>query len=81
MAATKDWLPTTRDGQIAMAKEWINYAGSQAEAWNIPAAVVTELRTFMLKAQAALDTAKNETTRTPLNQGSPDRGCSRKKAA
>jgi hypothetical protein len=49
-----------------MAKEWISYAGALADPWNIPAAVIVELRTFMLKAQTALDTAKNENTRTPV---------------
>ncbi|MDR1574937.1 MAG: TAXI family TRAP transporter solute-binding subunit [Treponema sp.] len=65
MAHYTDWLPTTRDGQLAMAKDWHSVAGTAA-AWGIPAAVLTDLGTRIQTAEAALTTAKNETTRTPV---------------
>jgi hypothetical protein len=49
-----------------MAKDWQNYAGSQAAAWNIPPNVMQELGTLIQRAETALDTAKNESTRTPV---------------
>ena len=66
MAITKDWLPGTREGQLSIAKNWVTCLGSQAGTWNVPAAAALELRTFMLKAQTALDMAKDENTRTPV---------------
>ena len=66
MASTKDWLPGTREGQLAMAKEWLAYAAPQAEAWSIPSTALVELRSRIVKAQAALEAAKTESTRTPV---------------
>jgi hypothetical protein len=48
-----------------MAKDWHSVAGTAA-AWGIPAAVLTDLGTRIQTAEAALTTAKNETTRTPV---------------
>jgi hypothetical protein len=62
MAATKDWLPTTREGVLVMADDWIAvYAVKQAD-WNIPDAALTELAAIKDTA-ATLVAAKNETTR------------------
>ena len=66
MSKTTDWLPASRDGQLSMAKDWQSYAGARAAAWNIPATVMAELETSIQTAQTALDTAKNESTRTPV---------------
>jgi hypothetical protein len=66
MAANKDWLPKSRTGQQAMARDWQSVAGTKAAAWGIPAAVLTELGTLITAADAALTTARNETTRTPV---------------
>ena len=63
---SNDWLPGDREGQIAMAKEWLAYAAPQAEAWNIPSTAIVELRARIVKAQAALEVAKTESTRTPV---------------
>ena len=61
-----DWLPGTRSGQLRMAKDWLQVAGTRAAAWSIPAAVVTGLGGLTQAAESALDTAQNETTRTPV---------------
>ncbi|MDR2434664.1 MAG: hypothetical protein LBD47_08860 [Treponema sp.] len=66
MAATKDWLPTTRDGILAMAGDWISVCTGKKINWNIPDPAMTELATRKQTAAAALETAKNETTRTPV---------------
>jgi hypothetical protein len=49
-----------------MAKDWRGVAGTNAQAWGIPAAALQELDGFIQAADAALATAKNETTRTPV---------------
>jgi hypothetical protein len=64
-----DWLPGIRTAQLTMARDWITLLGAtggKAAAWNIPTTVLTELGTVWSAAQAALDTAMNETTRTPV---------------
>ena len=66
MAHYSDWLPTTRTGILAMAKDWKTVCTAKAGAWNIPAATLTELDALTQAAQTALDTAQNETTRTPV---------------
>lgn len=66
MSKTTDWLPGTREGQLAMAKDWQSVAGANADAWGIPPAAITSLGTHIQAAEGALSTAKNETTRTPV---------------
>ncbi|MDR2516618.1 MAG: hypothetical protein LBC88_04460 [Spirochaetaceae bacterium] len=66
MAASKDWLPASREGILAMAAGWQSVAGASAGVWNIPAAVLLELGNLAEAAESALATAKNETTRTPV---------------
>ncbi|MDR0375393.1 MAG: hypothetical protein LBH85_06680 [Treponema sp.] len=66
MATTKDWLPTTREGVLAMASDWIAVCLSKMTEWNIPKSAITAIQTLRQAAAAALETAKNETTRTPV---------------
>ena len=66
MSTTRDWLPASREGQLAMAKDWQSVAAANAQAWGIPAAVLTELDGLIQAADTALATAQNETTRTPV---------------
>jgi hypothetical protein len=66
MSTTRDWLPTTRDGILAMAKDWQTVAAPKAAAWGIPATALQGLDALAQAADAALTTAKNETTRTPV---------------
>jgi hypothetical protein len=52
-----------------MAREWITLLGAtggKAAAWGVPAAALTDLGSAWAAAQAALDTARNESTRTPV---------------
>jgi hypothetical protein len=66
MSKTTDWLPASRDGQLALCRSWINIAGGNASAWGIPETVIQELTRLMQEADAALTAAKNESTRTPV---------------
>jgi hypothetical protein len=66
MAYNTDWLPGTREGQLAMAKDWKAVMTANAAAWNIPPAVLTYFDTLIQTAETALAAAKNETTRTPV---------------
>jgi hypothetical protein len=38
MSNTTDWLPGTREGQLAMAKEWVTVMTAHAQEWGIPSA-------------------------------------------
>ena len=66
MSTTKDWLPAGRDGQLSMADDWISVCTTRQTDWNIPYPAITELTTLRGTAATALETAKNETTRTPV---------------
>jgi hypothetical protein len=66
MSTTKDWRPAGRDGQLSMADDWISVCAARQTGWNIPASALTELTTLKGTAATALETAKNETTRTPV---------------
>jgi hypothetical protein len=66
MSKTTDWLPGTREGQLAMARDWQDVAGTNASAWGIPPTVLQNFDTLISAADTALAAAKNETTRTPV---------------
>ncbi|MDR2739964.1 MAG: hypothetical protein LBB68_09075, partial [Treponema sp.] len=66
MTVTKDWLPSGRGATLAMAAGWITVCSVRKTDWTIPQAALTELITYNGTAEAALDIAKNETTRTPV---------------
>jgi hypothetical protein len=68
MATTKyqNWLPGTRDGQLAMAKEWATVLHARGVSWNISEAQIGELEDLTEDAETTLNTAKNEATRTPV---------------
>jgi hypothetical protein len=64
---TKDWLATSRIGQLATAKDWAAVLGVSATAWNVPAGVLTELSALIQAAETALITVQTETTRSPVS--------------
>jgi hypothetical protein len=66
MSKKTDWMPGTRTGQLAMARDWISVIGTNAAAWGVPADVLTGLSAVTEAANTALSTARNETTRTPV---------------
>ena len=64
--ATRDWLPTAREEQLTMARDWKSVITANTAAWNIPAEALTALDTLLQTAETTLATARNETTRTPV---------------
>jgi hypothetical protein len=66
MSKSTDWLPNSRDGILAMAADWITVCMTRKTDWNIPQEAITELISRNGTAEAALETAKHESTRTPV---------------
>jgi hypothetical protein len=66
MSKTTDWLPGTREGQLAMARDWQSAAASQKAAWGVPDVILANLHVFANDAETALAVAQNEATRTPV---------------
>ncbi|MDR2808161.1 MAG: hypothetical protein LBB43_04040, partial [Spirochaetaceae bacterium] len=66
MAYNTDWLLHTREGKLAMAREWIIVLGTKGTAFSIPEAITQALTTLADTAEAALTEAKTESTRTPV---------------
>jgi hypothetical protein len=66
MNKQSDWLPRSRTEQLAMADDWISVCAAKLTGWNIPGPALTELTALRDAAAAALETARNETTRTPV---------------
>jgi hypothetical protein len=66
MPKSADWLPNNRTGILAMADDWIAVCAPKQSVWTIPAAALTELTARRSAAKTALETARNETTRTPV---------------
>ncbi|MDR1390714.1 MAG: hypothetical protein LBJ31_12160 [Treponema sp.] len=66
MSKSTDWLPNNREGLLSMSRDWQEVLSTTATLWNIPTTVIQEHAQLVLAAAAALETAKNETTRTPV---------------
>jgi hypothetical protein len=49
-----------------MVNDWIAVCSPQTSVWNIPQSAIADLQTLSQAATVALETAKNETTRTPV---------------
>jgi hypothetical protein len=59
-----DWLPSTREGQLNMAKVWHSVIGIRGLGWGIPPATVQELQAAANEAEIALQNAQSS-DRTP----------------
>jgi hypothetical protein len=67
MSQKTDWLPGTREEQLAMANTWLFVIGnSNPPPWGVPQTDVADLGNLTGEATTALTTAQNETTRTPV---------------
>jgi hypothetical protein len=51
MAYNKDWLPTSRSGQLNMAKVWTTALNAKKAAWNVPQTVIDELQPLITSAE------------------------------
>ena len=58
--ATKDWLPTNREGVLQMAMKWNTQLAMKGTTWKVPEDTVTELNTLTLAAQAAYNEANTK---------------------
>ncbi|GHU52843.1 hypothetical protein FACS1894200_13370 [Spirochaetia bacterium] len=63
MAHYFDWLPTTREEQLAMAKNWLAVLDVKSADWNVPPSVETKLLLLTTAAQSALALLKDESSR------------------
>jgi hypothetical protein len=63
-----DWLPSRREDQLAMARNWISIVNAPGTTppWGIPPAQITELITLFDAAQDILLKASNESERTTV---------------
>jgi hypothetical protein len=66
MAGNDDWYSGSRDGQLAMGKNWVVVLNVKGTGWKIPPEDTQALGAVVGEADAVLTTAKNETTRTPV---------------
>ena len=59
-----DWLPSSREGIVRMAKVWLEKIREAAEAWGISPARLAEFEALTGKAESALDKARQSEERT-----------------
>jgi hypothetical protein len=64
MAESKDWLPRSRAGQLAMALTWSAVLDDKGDAWSVPAGQVSAFDAVMVAAQSALARVQNKATCT-----------------
>jgi hypothetical protein len=50
MSITRDWLSHTREGQLAMARNWLAVTAAAGTAWGIPGPALIELTNLMQRA-------------------------------
>jgi hypothetical protein len=62
-----DWMPASRDNQLAMADNWLVYlTAARRTAWNIPQDQYNELADLTDTARTMLQKAKDDSQRTPV---------------
>ncbi|GHU48303.1 hypothetical protein FACS1894200_05080 [Spirochaetia bacterium] len=66
MAHYFDWLPTTREGQLAMAKNWLAVLAIKLVDWGIPQSVRDDFVLLVSAAESALSLIKDESTCTSV---------------
>ncbi|MDR1373905.1 MAG: hypothetical protein LBJ24_02935 [Treponema sp.] len=67
MSTYTSWMPGSRDGQLAMADNWVVYlTAARRTAWGIPQDQYNELADLTDAARAILQKAKDDTQRTPV---------------
>ena len=67
MAHFRDWLPSSRTEQLAMARNWLNILETKAAAWGIPLATVETLATLTADAITALELAMSSARNAVIN--------------
>ncbi|GHU23644.1 hypothetical protein FACS1894164_08500 [Spirochaetia bacterium] len=64
---SKNWLPDSRSGKLALSRRWQNVLAESAGTWNIPADDVSSLRTLTDAADIALKKMQDKMTRTRVD--------------
>ena len=67
MSQKTDWMPGTRTGQLALAKQWQPVITANATAWGIPTTEVTAFGALITAADAALEKVQDLATRTRID--------------
>ena len=66
MTSSKDWLPSTKTGQLEMAKRWVEVLSARASLWNIPEDALTNFKNVVKTAENAFDVVQNKATNTTV---------------
>jgi hypothetical protein len=66
MAINSDWLPSKRENQLAMAKNWLEVMAGKSSTWGIPPAQITELSTLTGDAGIMLANAQSSMRTTTI---------------
>ena len=66
MGKNKDWWPSSRDEQLAMAKEWAKILIAVPPHWGINEYEALEFINFATSAEEALQLIRDRHTRTPI---------------
>ena len=72
MSQRSDWLPGTRKGILAMAKEWIIVMMENGQAWGLAAGVLTKFTALTEAAETALAVVENDSTNTSVARAKCD---------
>jgi len=66
--AHRDWLPSSRTDQLAMANNWNTQLNTKATAWGVPSAAVNALITLTADASDAILRAQTAERNAVINQ-------------
>jgi len=66
MSKSKDWWPSSRAAQLAMASKWVEVITPNAKAWKIDPEDVKTFAKVVEKARLAFREVQNEETCTPV---------------
>ena len=66
MSKSKDWWPSSRVGQLAMAEKWVEVITPNAVAWKIDLNDLRNFKKVTEKARSAFQEVQNAETRTPV---------------
>ena len=66
MTKSSDWWPSTRAGQLEMAKQWVKVLGKYGDSWNVPQEAATAFKNLVQTAENALHDALNKNVNTTV---------------
>jgi len=66
MTKNTDWWPSTRTGQLEMAKQWVEVLAEHGDSWNIPRDIRKDFEDLVQAAENALHDVQNENANTTV---------------